>query len=115
MCGKHQIIKSKFIPNFQFLLKIIQVGDNKIFDFLKKSLLDSEIIDECKYLENEIRKIQIPDLDFNDFIKYDELINSGNKKGMYSLSKKTIKKNILLANEIKNNIHNFEELYIIYI
>ena len=100
MCGKNQIIQSRFCPNFQFLLKLILTGNNQIMNFIKKSLLDSEITDEANYLKNMISNIEIPDDNFDLCEKYDELVKP-NKNNFYKFSQKASKINRKKACELK--------------
>lgn len=102
MCGKNQTIQSRFCPNFQFLLKLILTGNNQIMNFIKKSLLDSEIIKESNQIENMISEIIIPNGNFKMCEEYDELNMPNSKRGLYKLSQKMIKKNKKKANIIKS-------------
>ena len=114
MNGGNQLIHSRFTPNFQFLLKIILTGNHGIMSFIKNSLLDNEIMMEKNKLQEEMNKIEIeiPDIQFDDCLKYDQLLNP--KVGPYiKISQKTIKKNKKMANQLMSNKH-FVEKYKIY-
>ena len=63
MSGHNQLIKSQFIPNFQFLLKLILTGNNQIMRFIKQSLLHSEIDKTNLTLQDKLTNYKISDID----------------------------------------------------
>ena len=109
LTGKNQILYSRFVPNFQFILKLILTGNNQIMSFIKSSLLNKEIVEEEVYINEEINKLQIPQKDYSKCIEYDSLMDP-NMDSFIKLSQKTIKKNKKLADKIKNGV-NFKSLY----
>ena len=109
--GKHQIIKSKFIPDFKFVLKIL-LTNNNILNFVKNSLLNIEINDETKYIQKEIDGINLPNIDLSIFNEYESLINPYINKDI-QYSKKVYKKRKKKALQLKKKT-KFIENYEIY-
>lgn len=106
MCGKNQLISSQFVPNYQFLLKLILTGNNQIMAFLKKSLLDSEITKQNLVLQEKLDTIKITDLS-NELKQFFEEFNSFEKENLNcdktKMSQKTIKKKQKQLNDMKKS------------
>ena len=109
LTGKNQVLYSQFVPNFQFILKLILTGNNQIMSFIKNSLLNKEIVEEETFINEEINRLQIPQKDYSKCIEYDSLMDP-NMDSFIKLSQKTIKKNKKLADKIKNET-DFKGLY----
>ena len=109
LTGKNQVLYSQFVPNFQFILKLILTGNNQIMSFIKNSLLNKEIVEEETFINEEINRLQIPQKDYSKCIEYDSLMDP-NMDSFIKLSQKTIKKNKKLADKIKNET-DFKSLY----
>ena len=109
LMGKSQIIYSRFVPNFQFILKLILTGKDQIGPFIKSSLLNREIVEEEKHLTMEMETVHIPNRDYSKCVEYEELLNP-RLDGFIKLSQKMIKKNRKLADGIKNEL-GFNALY----
>jgi len=102
MSGKNQHIESKFMPNFQFLLKLILTGNNQIMKFIKNSLLNTEITKTSNAIQFQLDDIQIPDLEkYAECIKYDNLLRTHRENSIIKISNKMFKKNKKLAGAIK--------------
>jgi len=108
MNGPNQTIVSRFTPNFQFILKLILTGNNQIMDFIKRSLLNTDIINEALSIEKDIESISIPDIDFSECIEYDNLTQQNHS--IVKISQKTLKNNRKLANLISKK-PDFDEKY----
>ncbi len=100
ICGRSQSINSKFVPNYQFLLKII-LQDIQIERIIDKSLIKKESSEQLDDLKNKILKLEenIPSTDFTDAIKYYKLIQTQSEGGI-RLSQQNIKKNKKIADDI---------------
>ncbi len=100
ICGRSQSIQSKFVPNYQFLLKIIlqDVPIERIIDSSLVKKESTEQIEETKKKINQLKQL-IPTIDFNAAIRYHKLIQGQTDTGI-QLSQQTIKKNKKLADEI---------------
>ena len=109
MTGKNQTLQSRFIPNFQFLLKLILTGNKQILIFVKNSLLNKEIVNSSNLIESELNKITIPEFDYEDCIEYERLSNF-NANSFIRIPQKIIKKNKKKAYKIRNT-DGFEDKY----
>ena len=101
LCGNSQTIQSKFTPEYQLILKLMLNG-TQVDNIISNSLLNKEIVQEESYLRDEIRKIDIPDRDYEMFFRYEELTNNNNN-GYIKLSKSQLKKNKEEALRISNS------------
>ena len=113
LCGKHQVIQSKFAPDFQFLLKLILTGNNQIMKFIKNSLLNKEILESAKSIESQIQDVNVPEVNFEDCMEYDNLMNPV-QFSYIKYSKKAMKKRRKQAEQLKKK-EGFEEKYKVYL
>ena len=109
--GQPQTIVSKFNPNYKLVLKTI-LNNKSISEMVDSSLLKKEIKSEVETLEKELKKINLPKENFEECVKYDDLLNPP-QIGIISVSRKTLKKNKKIADKMwKDNV--FRKKYEIY-
>lgn len=58
MDGKPQILTSKFKISYNLLLNLIDIGDNNLIDFTKRSMISSDVENESKELFKKIFTLQ---------------------------------------------------------
>ena len=102
MSGQNQLIKSQFIPNYQFILKLILTGNNQIMKFIKSSLLQSEIHNTNSILTTKLQNDSYPEIstEIKDFFeKINNLENKMQTKLSQKIRKKISKELVELRNE----------------
>ena len=104
MSGQNQLIKSQFIPNFQFILKLILTGNKQIFKFMNKSLIQNEISETCNCLDKELEDTEEISID-KKIIDFFDNLQELEKRKQTNFSQKNIKKN---HNEIMNIKQSYE-------
>ena len=102
MSGNNQIIKSQFIPNYQFILKLILTGNKQIMKFIKNSLLHSEIENTTNILKHKLDISNIPEIS-SEIKEYFQNIDAINTKLGTKLSQKIRKKTVNELKQIKND------------
>jgi len=58
MCGKPQILVSKFKISYNLLLNLLDIGDNHLVDFAKKSMITGNLDDQLKEIYYQMATIQ---------------------------------------------------------
>ena len=81
--------------------------------FVKKSLLNKEILNDVNSIQNEIDQIDIPNDDFDQCEEYERLLNP-NKDAFIKVSKKTEKKYKKTAEKMMADLE-FKEKYQLYV
>ena len=114
MSGKNQEIKSRFTPNFKFLLKLILTGNNLIMKFVKNSLLNTEILETNNFIEDKLGQIKLPDMDFTIYQQYHQLLNP-KQDGFIRFSNRLLKKWKKEAESIRKNTDDFDDNYKFYL
>ena len=56
MNGKSQTLTSKFKISYNLLLNLLDIGDNNLVNFAKKSMITSDLDNQMKQIQNEITK-----------------------------------------------------------
>jgi len=56
MNGKPQTLTSKFKISYNLLLNLLDIGDNNLVNFAKKSMITSDLDNKMKQIQNEITK-----------------------------------------------------------
>lgn len=106
ICGNSQSVRSKFNSDYQLILKVISNGTG--MHIFNHSLLSNEIDKDINLIEQQIKKIDLPNKNFDECIEYDKLQNTTD--GLIKLTKSQIKENKKKAIDISNQ-SNFNEKY----
>jgi hypothetical protein len=56
MNGKPQTLISKFKISYNLLLNLLDIGDNNLVNFAKKSMITDDLDNQMKQIQNEITK-----------------------------------------------------------
>ena len=113
-CGKAQEIISKFSMNYQFVLKVILTGQNKIMKFIKTSLYHKELIGYINTLQEKLDKFELVEPNFTiekDILEEYYIITHPDP--YFKLTNKVRKKNKKRQNDIEKmkNISSQSKLY----
>ena len=113
-CGKAQEIISKFSMNYQFVLKVILTGQNKIMKFIKTSLYHKELIGYITALQEKLDNFKLIEPNFTiDKKILEEYYVITHPDPYFKLTNKIRKKNKKRQNEIEKfkNINSQSKLY----
>ena len=113
-CGKAQEIISKFSMNYQFVLKVILTGQNKIMKFIKTSLYHKELIGYITALQEKLDNFELVEPNFTiDKKILEEYYVITHPDPYFKLTNKIRKKNKNRLNEIEKikNINSQSKLY----
>ena len=77
-------------------------------NFMKKSLLNKEVVGETKAIETELEVLEIPTEDYSICMEYERLVSKGDP--LIKVPQKVQKKNRKEADKIKNS-PDFDKLY----
>jgi superfamily II RNA helicase len=105
--GSGQVIKSKFRPNYKIIMKSIMNG-NPLDNIVKKSMIDKEVSSDLKYYKEQLKTIDLPELDVSQCVEYETI--KTNNYGFIKPSKKTQKDNLKKIKEWEKDA-DFMKLY----
>ena len=113
-CGKAQEIISKFSMNYQFVLKVILTGQNRIMKFIKTSLYHKELIGYITTLQEKLDKFELIEPYFaieKDILEEYYIITHPDP--YFKLTNKARKKNKKRQTEIEKmkNINSQSKMY----
>lgn len=120
MNGKPQSLTSKFKISYNLLLNLLDVGDSKLVEFAKKSMIADDIRSHTEEIQKQITILEMEIEKLNECVKYlktpqnavEEYIDLENKKiNVVNKKRKEVERNIQSLLDTYKNMENDKHSY----